>query len=91
MGQIKGYSPSLTCAHLIAQAAMVEVNAQSRSWFTRVPSVANVADPASRLDPAGVREVLPTATEVPAVLPGWFARPCGTALNIAAAKELLGW
>lgn len=89
-GQIKGYSPSLTCAHLIAQPAVLEVKAQSMSWFSRVPSISNVADPASRLDPCGVKAVLPDAHQVEVVVPNWFGQPLWQVLGIGAARDIWG-
>jgi hypothetical protein len=68
-GLVKSYSPAEPSARIIGQV-FVQVAAQEvYPWFARVPTSCNVADPASRLDFARVRQVVPGALVRNAVLP----------------------
>jgi hypothetical protein len=80
---IKGYSPILTSCRILGEAAIADVDLQAFSWYARVPSPSNVADPASRLDFERLRRILPGAAQVEPVLPAsWDSRP---------AKEMKFW
>ena len=73
---IKGYSPILTSCRILGEAAIADVDLQAFSWYARVPSPSNVADPASRLDFERLRSILPGAVQVEPVLPAsWDSRP----------------
>ena len=73
---IKGYSPILTSCRILGEAAIIDVDLQAFSWYARVPSPSNIADPASRLDFDRLRRILPGAVQVEPVLPAaWGSHP----------------
>ncbi len=47
---IRGTSDSPTCAEILKAMFMLEAQLQTWSWFTRVCSASNCADPPSRLE-----------------------------------------
>ena len=54
---IKGYSPSLVSASLVALAAAEDADCQSFSWLDRLPSKSNCSDGPSRLDFSGIPDL----------------------------------
>ena len=70
---IKGYSPSLPSCRLLGEASIQEAVLGSFSWYARVPTASNVADPASRLRFDLAQSVLPAAAWSDPVIPKSWA------------------
>ena len=69
---VKGSSPILQSAEIVAEANLIEVELQSRTWFSRVPTLSNVADSASRLQFDKLKQIVPNVVIEEVVTPrGW--------------------
>ena len=66
LGLVKAYSPVLASLKLISESVQLDVAIACRPWYARVPTVANISDGPSRLDPSEVKRLY-GAVEVPVV------------------------
>ena len=67
---IRGYSPVVASANLVQEVSHVECQEGIFSWYARVPSASNPADPPSRLDFEATRAL--GADIVEPLLPQWW-------------------